>query len=60
MACKIVLEIHENFIQTDFDFCNAHTECSRDKAEEELESDIIYHYMLKTFKATYGRDLTCQ
>ena len=42
------------------DLKNAHTFSSRDKAEEELESDIIYHYMLEVFKALYGKTVTPQ
>ena len=28
--------------------------------EEELESDIIYHYLLESFKALYGKIVTPQ
>jgi hypothetical protein len=28
--------------------------------EEELESDIIYHYLLESFKALYGKTVTPQ
>ena len=37
------------------DLLNAYTFSSRDKAEEEMESDIIYHYLLEVFKAFMGR-----
>ena len=42
------------------DLKKAHTFSSRDKAEEEMESDIIYHYLLEVFKALYGKTVTPQ
>ena len=39
---------------------DAHTFCSRDRVEEELESDIIYHYLLESFRALYGKTVTPQ
>jgi len=42
------------------DLRNAHTFCSRDRVEEELESDIIYHYLLESFIALYGKTVTPQ
>ena len=43
-------------LQTDFNLRNAHTFCSRDKAEEGLVSDIMFNYMLETFQALYGKN----
>ena len=42
------------------DLKNAHTFSSRDKAEEELESGVIYHYLLEVFRSLYGKTLTPQ
>jgi hypothetical protein len=50
--------VHPSFVQIDLDLQNAHTFCSRDRVEEELESDIIYHYLLKSFRALYGKTMT--
>ena len=60
LGCKVALQVHPSFVQSDFDLANAHTFSSRDKAEEELESDIIYHYMLESFRALYGKNATPQ
>jgi hypothetical protein len=37
---------------------NVHTLSSRDKDEEELESDVIYQYLLEVFKPLYGKTVT--
>jgi hypothetical protein len=37
---------------------NAHTFCSRDRLEEELELNVAYHYMLESFKTLYGKTVT--
>jgi hypothetical protein len=55
LACSLALQLHKNFVQTDFDLRNAHTFCSRDRAKVELESGIIYHYILETFRALYRK-----
>ena len=47
-------------MEIDLDMKNVHTFSSRDKAEEELESDIIYHYLLEVFKSLYGKTATPQ
>ena len=47
-------------MQIDLDLRNAHTFCSRDMVEEELESDIIYHFLLESFRALYGKTVTPQ
>jgi hypothetical protein len=60
MGCTIALQVHPSFVQIDLDLRNAHTFCSRDRVEEELESDIIYHYLLESFKALYGKTVTPQ
>ena len=44
----------------DLNLRNAHTFCSRDRVEEELESDVIYHYLLESFRALYGKTATPQ
>jgi len=58
MGCTIALQVHPSFVQIDLDLRNAHTFCSRDRVEEELESDIIYHYLLKSFRGLYGKTVT--
>ncbi len=56
------LQIHGyeclEFVQCDYDLANAHTFCSRSKAEEELESNIIYHYLIPSFRSLYGKTIT--
>ncbi len=42
----------------DLDSCNAHTFCSWDKLEKELELNILFHYMLISFRALHGRTVT--
>ncbi len=41
-GCTIALQVHPSFVHIDLDLRNAHTFCSRDRVEEELESDILY------------------
>ena len=60
MGVTLSLQLNPHFVEIDLDFKNAHTFISRDKAEEEMESDIIYHYLLKVFKAVYGKTVTPQ
>ena len=49
LGCTVALQVHLSFLQIDLDLRNAHTFCSRDRVEEDLESDIIYHYLLESF-----------
>jgi len=58
LGCTLALQVHPSFVQIDFDLRNAHTFCSRDRIEEELESDIIYNYLLESFRALYGKTVT--
>jgi hypothetical protein len=58
LGCTIALQVHPSFVQIDLDLMNAHTFCSRDRVEEELESEIIYHYLLESFRALYGKTVT--
>ena len=44
----------------DLDSKNAHTFCSRDMLEEELELNVAYHYMLESFRALYGKTVNVQ
>ena len=41
LGCTLALKVHPSFVKIDLDLRNAHTFCSRDRIEEELESDII-------------------
>jgi len=43
MGMSLSLQLNPQFVEIDLDLKNAHTFSSRDKAEEEMESDIIYH-----------------
>jgi hypothetical protein len=60
LGCTLALQVHPSFVQIELDLRDAHTFCSRDKIEEELESDIIYNYMLESFRALYGKTMTPQ
>ncbi len=44
----------------DFDSKNAHTFCSRDRLEEEIQLHVTYHYMLKSFRDLYRKTVTIQ
>ena len=41
----------------DLESKNAHTFCSQDMLEEELELNLAYHYMLESFRALYGKTI---
>ena len=58
LACNIALEINPSWLMMDLDSKNAHTFCSRDMLEEELELNVAYYYMLEYFRALYGKTVT--
>ena len=60
LACNIALEINPTWLMLDLDSKNAHTFCSRDMPEEELELNVAYHYMLESFRALYGKKIIAQ
>jgi hypothetical protein len=60
LACNIALEINPSWVMLDLDSKNAHTFCSRERLEEELELNVAYHYMLESFRALYGKTVTVQ
>jgi hypothetical protein len=60
LACYIALEINPSWVMLDLDSKNAHTFCSRERLEEGLEMNVAYHYMLKSFRALYGKTVTVQ
>jgi hypothetical protein len=60
LACNVALEIKPSWLMLDLDSKNAHTFCSRDRLEEELELNVAYHYMLESFRALYGKTVTVQ
>ena len=60
MACNIAREINPSWLILDLDSKNAHTFCSRDRLEEELELYVVYHYMLESSRALYGKTFTVQ
>ena len=43
MACNVTLEINPSWLMLDLDSKNAHTFCSRERLEEELELNVAYH-----------------
>jgi hypothetical protein len=57
MACTIALEINPSWLMLGLDSKNAHTFCSRDMPEEELELNVAYHYMLEFFRALYSKTM---
>jgi hypothetical protein len=61
LACIIALEINPSWLMLDLDSKNAHTFCSRDRLEEDVEINVAYHYMLESaFPALYGKTVTVQ
>jgi hypothetical protein len=60
LGISLFLQLNQNFVEIDLDLNNTHTFSSRDKAEEELESDIMFHYFLEAFKSLYGKMVTPQ
>jgi len=58
LACNIALEIKFSWLMLDVDSKNAHTFCSTDRLEEELELNVAYHYTLESFRALYGKTIT--
>jgi hypothetical protein len=59
-ACTITLEINPTWLMLDMDSENAHAFCNWDKLEEELEINVVYHYMLMSYRALYGKIVTAQ
>ena len=49
LACNIALEINPSWLMLDLNSKNAHTFCSRERLEEELELNVAYHYMMESF-----------
>ena len=60
MGITLSLQLNPQFVEIDLDLKTSHTFSSRVEAEEELESDIIYHCLLEVFKALYGWTVTPQ
>jgi hypothetical protein len=60
LGITLSLQLNPDFVEIDLDLKNAHTFSSRDKAKEELESDIIYHYLMEVFRSLYGKTATPQ
>jgi len=58
MGISLALQLNPNFVEIDLDLKNAHTFSSRDKVEEEMESDVIDHYLLEVFRSLYGKTAT--
>ena len=60
LTCNIPFEINPSWLMLDLDSENDHTFCLRDMLEEELEINVVYHYMLESFRALYGKRVTVQ
>ena len=60
MGITLSLQLNPDFVEIDLDLKNAHTFSSRDKIEEELESDVIYHYLVEVFRSLHGGTLNPQ
>ncbi len=56
----MALQVNPEALVLDLDSANAHTFCSRDSMEDELESNIIYHYLLKAYRNLYGKNVATQ
>jgi hypothetical protein len=54
LGISLALQLNPNLVEINLDLKNAHTFSLRDKADEELESDVIYHYLLEVFRSLYG------
>ena len=60
LACIVTLEINPAWMMLDLDSENAHTFYNRDKLEEELEINAVYHYMLMPYRTLYGKTVIVQ
>jgi hypothetical protein len=60
MACNIALQINPSCVMLDLDSKNAQTLCSRGKLEEDLELNVVYHYMLESLRALYVKTAIVQ
>jgi hypothetical protein len=60
LGITLSLQLNPDFVEIDLDLKNAHNFSSRDKAEEKLESDIIYHYLMEVFRSLCGKTVTPQ
>ena len=60
LGISLSLQLNPNLVEIELNLKNAHTFSSRDKAEEELESDVIYHYLQEVFRSLYGKTMTPQ
>ena len=58
LACNVALEINHSWLMLDLDSKNAHTFCSRDRLEEDMELNVAYHYMLESFRALRVKTIT--
>jgi hypothetical protein len=56
LGITLSIQLNPDFVNLDLDMRNAHTFSSRDKTKEELETNIIYNYLLEVFKALYGKN----
>ncbi len=60
LACTTTMEINPTWSMLYVDSKNTHTFCIQDKLEVELELNIVYPYMLKSYMTLYGKAVTLQ
>ncbi len=58
MGITLNPQLNPHFVENNLDLKNAHTFSSRDKTEEELECDVIFHCLLEVFRSLYGKTVT--
>ena len=58
MCTSLSLQLNPHSVEIDLDLKNAHIFSSRDKTDEEFESDVMYHYLLEVFRSLYGKTVT--
>ena len=55
-----MIEINPTCVMLNLDSENAPTFYNCDKLKEELEINVVYHYMLMSYSALYGKIATVQ
>ena len=60
MGITLSLQLKPHFVKINLDLKNTHTFSLRDKIEEELESDVVFGYLLELFRSLYGKTVTPQ
>ena len=60
LGISLSLKLIPHFVEIDLDLKKAHTFSSRDKLEEELKIDAIYHNLFEVCRSLYGKTVTPQ